>query len=222
RPAAPLRSGWPASSATPAGPRRERRRACPRVPPAPRRAWPPPRRWGSRWWGSPPCLPVRGRAARAGWRPAPWSRSWAGRRTGPGRHRSAPPSRRSAPRAAPGNRWYAGSQARPRRPPGRHAPAAGPGRPGRPWTGRPGRPGAPPPGRGRVRAGPRGSRAASAPGSVLSLLRRQGRHKRVVLVDLADLGGSARGRVREVLKELVVGGDVVLPLLRHVVLVEDR
>ena len=47
-----------------------------------------------------------------------------------------------------------------------------------------------------------------------------GGHEGRVLVDLADLGGAA-GRA-EVLEELVVRAGVVLPLLRHVVLVEDR
>src|SRR4051812_25863953 len=49
---------------------------------------------------------------------------------------------------------------------------------------------------------------------------RQPRDERVVLVDLADLGG-APGRA-EVVEELDVGLVVVLPLVGRVVLVEDR
>src|SRR6185295_2980675 len=75
------------------------------------------------------------------------------------------------------------------------------------------------------RGGPRGSRAAGPrgrrqPWSVLGRLGRQGGHERVVLVDLADLGRAARRP--EVVEELDVRLVVVLPLLRDVVLVEDR
>src|SRR6266498_5207325 len=42
----------------------------------------------------------------------------------------------------------------------------------------------------------------------------------MVLVDLADLRGAARGA--DVVEEVDVRGVVVLPLLRDVVLVEDR
>src|SRR5690242_21759813 len=52
------------------------------------------------------------------------------------------------------------------------------------------------------------------------LLRRKGRHDRVVLVDLAYLGGTAGGA--EIFEELHVRPVEVLPLVRHVVLVEDR
>ena len=53
-----------------------------------------------------------------------------------------------------------------------------------------------------------------------AVLRRQGRDQRVVLVDHTHLGGAA-GRA-EVVEEVDVGVVVVLPLLRGVVLVEDR
>src|SRR5262249_55444864 len=52
------------------------------------------------------------------------------------------------------------------------------------------------------------------------LLRRQRGYQRMVLVDLAGLGGAA-GRA-EVLEELDVGLVVALPLVGYVVLVEDR
>src|SRR4029077_16393719 len=67
-----------------------------------------------------------------------------------------------------------------------------------------------------------GKRSASVVGTclVLPALRRQRGHDRVVLGDLAQLGGAARGA--EVLEELHVGLVEVLPLLRCVVLVEDR
>src|SRR5690606_17258234 len=119
-------------------------------------------------------------------------------------------------------RRYADSPARPPRRPARPGPGRAPGRPEYPWRGRPARRGAPLPGHAPAPAGPTGSRAAGEAGSVLSLLWRERRHERVVLVDLADLGRATRGRVWKIVEELVVGGDVVLPLLRHVVLVEDR
>src|SRR4051794_20059780 len=85
--------------------------------------------------------------------------------------------------------------------PARRGRAGGPrGSPGAGWRrcGRPGRPG----------------------GSVVLVLRLEGGDHRVVLVDLTHLG-RATGRA-EVVEELDVRLVVVLPLLRGVVLVEDR
>src|SRR5206468_5426173 len=87
--------------------------------------------------------------------------------------------------------------------------------------GRRDRQGAPRPWPSPAPTGPRGSRAGPPSGrSVVFAARGLRGHERGVLVDLANLGGAA-GRT-EVLEELVVRVRVVLPLLRHVVLVEDR
>src|SRR5262249_39159912 len=117
------------------------------------------------------------------------------------RHRTAPPAARAVP-SPPGYRWT-----------GRRSPR-----------------GAPKPAPSPVPADPRESRGAPRSGAlasvpkpsglVLALARRLRRDEGRVLGNLADLGGAA-GRT-QVLEELVVGGDVVLPLRRDVVLVEDR
>src|SRR5687768_7910026 len=62
--------------------------------------------------------------------------------------------------------------------------------------------------------------SGSLSGSLVVLLRRQSSDERVVLVDLAHLRGTT-GRA-EVVEEVDVGVVVLLPLLRRVVLVEDR
>src|SRR5262249_31751504 len=61
---------------------------------------------------------------------------------------------------------------------------------------------------------------APRPTSVLGRARWLSGDEGGILIDLADLGG-ATGRA-EIFEELVVGRGIVLPLLRHVVLVEDR
>src|SRR5581483_11818655 len=68
--------------------------------------------------------------------------------------------------------------------------------------------------------GARRARRAHEMPSVLGRLRRQRGDERRVLVELADLRGTA-GRA-EIFEELVVRAGEVLPLLRNVVLVEDR
>src|SRR5262249_13623145 len=86
--------------------------------------------------------------------------------------------------------------------------------------GPPSRPGAPRPAPGTARAGPTERPAVAWRASAVVLLWRQGRHDRVVLVDLSHLGGAAGGP--KIVKELHVGLVEVLPLVGHVVLVEDR
>src|SRR3954451_4462326 len=77
-----------------------------------------------------------------------------------------------------------------------------------------------PPGRGGRHGAVVHADAALTVWSSLLVLRGQGGDHRVVLVDHAHLG-RATGRA-EVVEEVDVGGVVVLPLLRGVVLVEDR
>src|SRR6185437_16468719 len=70
-----------------------------------------------------------------------------------------------------------------------------------------------------ARVRPRGIQAAVRRGSLVLGLRRESRHERVVLTDLADLGGAARRA--KVLEEVGVDLLVVLPLLGCAVLVAD-
>src|SRR5689334_24362425 len=94
-----------------------------------------------------------------------------------------------------------------------------PGRPGCRWTGRRCRRDARPPWPSPAPADPRGNPAEPTRERSVLAHRREADDERRVLVDLAFLGSAARRT--EVFEELVVRVRVVLPLLRHVVLVED-
>src|SRR6266571_6946 len=221
RRAAPARSGWTGSSARRAAPARDPTRAFPR--PAPAGRPPAGRRHGMSDKPAADTSPRRrhrGRAASAATRSVPWSRSAAAPHRGLRSRRGSAPAMRRRRRAASASRPRSGTRGNSRRRPAHPGRRRGQDRPGCRSTGQRARRGVRRPVPWPAPVPPRGTGAAAWPESALYLLRRQGGDQRVILGDLADLRRAARRA--DVVEELDVRLVVVLPLVGHVVLVEDR